>query len=240
MREIIVTCRELVSNNSFADDVDLQRYDYLHEDVKEVVKQWIQLAWEQRNCKPEKSFEPFIYAWFAFNVWAACVTGKDKDFEWKQALSINPTLCSYFSDKVNDPNSSVSELAREFYELWPVFRADEIRKKGVRLPGQRNLSGQPTLSRQETVKHYFKLGIEKYAPQCWKEHEYASEKVPLDWPHTLAVLYRVRCNLFHGEKGIKSEMDQKIVSKAFRLLVHFFYRRLILIPPSTEMRLTSA
>ncbi len=228
-----MTCQKLVNNKRFADDVDLRRYHDLHEDVKELVEQWIKLAWKKRECKPEKSFEPFIYAWFSFNVWAACVTGKDADWQWRDALSINRTLCSDFSDKVNDPDSPISKLAREFYELWPVFRADEIRKKNVRIPGQRNLFGQPSISRKETVKHYFESGIKIYAPWCWKDHEKASEKIPLDWPHTLAVLYRVRCNLFHGEKGINSEMDQLIVSKAFRLLVHFL-SRLIPVPSSKE------
>ena len=134
-----MTCQELVKNKRFADDVDLARYSDLHSDVKEVILQWFKRAWEQRDCEPERSFEPFIYAWFALNVWAACVTGKDNDFEWKQALSITPTHCSDFSDKVNNPNSPISELAREFYALWPVFRADEIRRKGVQLPGQLSL-----------------------------------------------------------------------------------------------------
>ena len=46
--------------------------------------------------------------------------------------------------------------------------------------------------------------------------------MPLDWPHTLAALYRVRCNLFHGEKGRHSEMDQRIVASGFRTLIQFF------------------
>jgi hypothetical protein len=48
----------------------------------------------------------------------------------------------------------------------------------------------------------------------------ADEK-PLDWPHTLAALYRIRCNLFHGEKAVNSEMDNLIVSIDFRVLLHF-------------------
>ena len=222
-----MTCQELVKNRRFADNVDLQRYDNLHRDVKEVVNQWFKRAWKQRDCKPENSFEPFIYAWFALNVWAACVTGHENDWKWRAALSINHTLCSDFSEKVNDSKSPISELAGEFYTFWPVFKAAEIRQKEVQPPGQLSLSGQPSISRQETVKHYFESGIETYAPQCWELHKRKSEKIPLDWSHTLSVLYRVRCNLFHGEKGINSEMDQLIVCKAFRLLVHFFYPRLL-------------
>jgi len=37
--------------------------------------------------------------------------------------------------------------------------------------------------------------------------------VPIDWPHTLSAIYQVRCNLFHGYKGVYSENDISIVSK---------------------------
>ena len=214
MRGIVVTRQELVGSDNIADDVDLARYSRLHRDGKGLIRQWFERAWTRRDCRPEESFEPFIYAWFALNGWAACVTGYDADYKWRQALSITPTLCSDFSDLVNDSNSPISELAQESYECWPVFKAQEIRRK------QAQLWGQPP--RQDAVRHYFEAGIGSYAPPCWQRHRDAGEKVPLDWPHTLSVLYRVRCNLFHGEKAIHSEMDYGIVYSAFRLLVHFF------------------
>jgi hypothetical protein len=71
------------------------------------------------------------------------------------------------------------------------------------------------------VKRYLDAGVTAYAPQCWKRHHDAKVPVPLDWPHTLAALYRVRCNLFHGEKAAHSEMDQRIVADALRTLVSF-------------------
>ena len=51
-------------------------------------------------------------------------------------------------------------------------------------------------------------------------HRERSEEVSLNWAHSLKAIYRVRCNLFHGEKAAHSEMDQKIVSSAFRILLY--------------------
>jgi hypothetical protein len=57
----------------------------------------------------------------------------------------------------------------------------------------------------------------KYEPQCYFEHD----EVPLDWGHTLAALYRVRCNLFHGEKAWSSENDRLVVARAHETLLAF-------------------
>jgi hypothetical protein len=47
------------------------------------------------------------------------------------------------------------------------------------------------------------------------------EQCPIDWPHTITGIYKVRCNLFHGQKAAHSEMDRHIVAAAFRTLVFF-------------------
>jgi hypothetical protein len=45
--------------------------------------------------------------------------------------------------------------------------------------------------------------------------------VPLDWAHTVKAIYRVRCNLFHGEKARTSEDDERIVLAARDVLAVF-------------------
>ncbi|MCP3682369.1 MAG: hypothetical protein GY861_06725 [bacterium] len=206
-------CRELISNENIGNEVDLQRYPYLHRDGRRLVSNWFRRAWKERDCEPAHSFEPFIFTWIAFNGWAACVTGFDTDRKWREALSAKPEVCSDFDRLINDISSPVSEPAHAFYEYWPVFKAQEIRRKNAQL-------WHPT-NRQDTIAHYIRAGIEEYEPRCWIKHRENQEPVPLDWPHTLSALYRVRCNLFHGEKGIDSEMDQRIVHSAFQVLVHF-------------------
>ena len=76
-------------------------------------------------------------------------------------------------------------------------------------------------SRCDVRNHYFSSGATKFEPQCWQTHNASGEEAPLDWAHTLAALYRVRCNLFHGEKSAHSEMDQRVVHAALKVLVDF-------------------
>lgn len=79
----------------------------------------------------------------------------------------------------------------------------------------------PAASRAETVDYYLRNGVNKYEPRCFVRHREAGERIPLDWPHSLAALYRVRSNLFHGEKAVHSEEDRDIVGAAFDLLSTF-------------------
>jgi hypothetical protein len=209
------TCKELVKkeNENLAKDVKLQRYWDLLPNGRELIKQWFDRGWERRDCPPKQSFEPFIYTWFAFNGWASCVTELDHDRVWKDALSLTPKPCDAFSNFVNDPNSCGLTLAQEFLQCWPIFDARDIKLNEAHLYDE--------VSREKAISHYFAKGVNKYEPACWKRHKDANKEVPLNWPHTLSALYQLRCNLFHGEKGTDSEMDQKLVHKGFRLLVHF-------------------
>jgi hypothetical protein len=172
-------------------------------------------AWERRNCEAYDSFEPFIFTWIAFNGWAACVSGLDRDREWLDALMEDQTISSDFERLVSSHESSISTHAHAFYGMWPIFKAQDLRRRGV----FRHHSGE----RQHIIDYYRAAGVEHYEPQCWFRHQQEGMPMPLDWPHTLAALYRVRCNLFHGEKAAHSEMDAAIVSSAFRTLVHFLH-----------------
>ncbi len=99
--------------------------------------------------------------------------------------------------------------------MWPIFKAQKLHRKGI--------FGWQRVDRAALVNAYLAADVDDYQPKCWERHIRESGEVPLDWPHTLEALYRVRCNLFHGEKFAHSEMDQMIVSAAFRVLVHFLY-----------------
>jgi hypothetical protein len=193
-------------------DVQIDRYRWLHDDGKRLIKSWFDRAWKSRDCEPNDSFEPFIFTWISFNGWAACVTEKDSDRDWLKSLMSSIQLCQDYENIIKQ-DSYLSQCAHEFYDLWPIFKAQEIRRRGV----QRCYEG----NRNDVTNHYIKSNIRNYEPQCWKRHNDERSKVPLDWPHTLSAIYRVRCNLFHGEKFAHSEMDVSIVSSAFRVLVNF-------------------
>ena len=87
---------------------------------------------------------------------------------------------------------------------------------------QRNPPGRIRIpanySRSQRVQSYFDHNLTGFQPSCWRTHE---SRPPLDWAHTLETLYRVRCNLFHGEKALDSENDREIVRAAYNILALF-------------------
>jgi hypothetical protein len=100
---------------------------------------------------------------------------------------------------------------RRFSQLWPIFRVSNLREQGIDY-----WSGRYE-SRGEMIRAYLDAGAGAFAPAC----HFAHARPRLDWGHTLAALYRVRCNLFHGEKARSSENDQLVVSTAFETLRAF-------------------
>jgi hypothetical protein len=210
-----MTCSELLGNRRVAHRVEIDRYSYLHRDGKRLISGWFARALERRDCAAHDSFEPFIFTWIAFNGWAACITGLDKDREWMDALMEDQTISSDFERILSSHESPISAHAQTFYGMWPIFKAQDLRRRG--------LFRYHTGERQEIIDYYRDAGVQHFEPQCWLRHQQEETPVPLDWPHTLAVLYRVRCNLFHGEKAAHSEMDAAIVAGAFRTLVHFLH-----------------
>ncbi len=210
-------CTELVRDGSLRGKVNLSRYSALHEDGRRLIRGWFERALEQRNCEAKESFEPFVFAFIAFNGWASCVTRYDDDWKWRGALALDRRIGDDFSRLVAEPSSPVGGPAREFRRLWPVFQVQDLRRRGVG-----PVAGE---TRREIVDYYLGLpesGRLRFEPRCWRRHAEKGEEVPLDWPHTLAVLYRVRCNLFHGEKAHHSEVDRLIVHASLRVLVEFF------------------
>lgn len=119
-----------------------------------------------------------------------------------------------FSQLMANQSTRLSQSANEFAMLWPIFDVRDLRKRNIRRWQSDN--------RQELVTNYLSSGATKFEPQCWERHVNNNQTVPIDWPHTLATIYRVRCNLFHGEKSLYSQMDQMVVESAFRTLVDFF------------------
>jgi hypothetical protein len=197
----------------WAEETDLGLYCGLHPDGRRLMRGWFREAWNRRDCDAEDSFEPFIFVWIAFNGWAACVTGRDSDRQWRSALTLNRTVREDFARLAAEVESPVATHAAEFARFWPVFKVQDLRSRGIRT--------HDTGDRQQIVERYMREGAEQFQPGCWARHGDEAQEVPVDWPHTLAALYRVRCNLFHGEKARHSEMDRAIVSGAFRVLVHF-------------------
>lgn len=189
------------------------RLEHLDSQAKKLISSWFEKAWERRNAKGEDAFEPFIFAWFSINAWASCVTNTHRDAEYMGQLISNPELQVMFSDLCHN-DTDFAAMAHEFSECWPIFDVRSLRWSRV----DRRTVGD----RREIVQQYIDGGANRFEPRCWQRHTDSNEPVPCDWPHTMAAIYRVRCNLFHGEKSADAMIDQQIVRAAFRVLINFF------------------
>lgn len=199
-----MTCSDLVKHKpSFGDKVAPERFAQLT--ARELV-----VGWHLKALAAKDPFEGFIYLWIAFNGWSACVTGLENDRDIVDALSLNEGLCRRFT-ALAERESRTARESRTFATLWPIFRASELNRRHVVVTAAH---------RNEQVRQMLEAGVAP-APACWTRHADGREPVPLDWPHTLAAIYRVRNNLFHGNKASDSESDFEIVSAAYSSLVNF-------------------
>lgn len=186
--------------------VNFERYARLHPDGQKLIPDW------HKRATSADDFESFIYLWIAFNGWAACVTDKDVDSKWRQALTADPKLNDDFARLVTDPSTRTADAAQKFHQLWPIFSVAKLRQG--RIDHWRAIDRD----RGGTARAYIKAGARGYEPSCYGDH---NDEPPLDWGHTLAALYRVRCNLFHGEKARTSGNDRTVVTAARTTLLSF-------------------
>ncbi len=207
-----------------------ERFDWAHS---------LRIPWapgtQENNEHPERGevlyhtaenyFEAFSFLWYAFNAWAACVTDIDEDRAYLNALMQSDEVCEdflgqlaierdYLALHVVGDSNPLRFYARQFLGLWPIFEDKSLRRQGI--------PKKTTGSRRGIVEYYLNSGATKFEPQCWKRHS-DEGRIPLDWPHTLRALYKVRCNLFHGEKALTSVNDQRIVYAAFHTLLYFLH-----------------
>ena len=195
--------------------VDFNEYRLLHREGKFLIRSWFERAWQAR--KSENVFEPFIFAWFAFNGWGTCVTNTDTDADMIDSLIADRRMNDDFNDLVNTPESTVSTNAKILLSFLPIFDVKELKKLNL-------LYGNQGKSRREIIDNYLTGGAIKFEPRCRNNHLSIGENIPLDWAHILRAIYKVRCNLFHGQKSAHSEMDKQIVSAAFQTLTYFLER----------------
>lgn len=210
---LVYNCSELSRNGRNIKQTNFGNYTWLHPEGKNLIRGWFERARAVSN-RAER-FEPFIYAWFAFNSWASCVVNTDIDAEFIEALSADARMHRDFATLIDDPKSPLSIHARVFAEMLPIFDVKKMRQKGIQ-PRYDNRG-----SRADRIAYYLSRGAEAFEPKCWQRHVNSGEVLALDWAHILKAIYKVRCNLFHGQKSAHSEMDNQIVSAAFFTLVSF-------------------
>lgn len=191
--------------------LDRSLFHRLHPQGRELITGWADRgARVPHHADASAYFEGFIYLWFALNGWGACVTGTDVDRDWVDAVAADPEFARLFGDSLQADTGVLAPVQR-FAELWPIFRSSEIRRRGIWVPHD--------YTREQRVQTYLKNGI-SFEPSCWEDHP---GRAPTDSKHILKTLYRVRCNLFHGEKTLDSENDRQIVGAAHPVLAHILH-----------------
>jgi len=192
--------------------LQLDKHRSLHPDGYRLIATWFDRAWRMRG-DDSSAFESFVFAWIAVNAWAACVTGEDRDREYMNRLAHDPGLRTAF-ESLRASNSGFREESDAFFGFLPIFKAQQLRRSGIHL--------EEHVPRDERIRLYFEDGRTEFEPACAKHHMDRGEPIPRDWPHFIQAVYRVRCNLFHGEKSAHSEMDRCIVQTALLSLTSFF------------------
>jgi hypothetical protein len=168
-----------------------------------LVREWNERSKRNEpNESPFQTFTGFIEVWVGFNAWAACVTQEDSDAEMIKRLASNRILNDVFASLIrNNPEFLVA--VRNFSHFWPIFSFTSARK--LRLENVFR-----DFSRDEARQKLLEANV-KRGPEGSYNRELPS------WRDTIQAVYRVRCNLIHGNKG-SAPLDFQIVGSAYKVL----------------------
>ena len=108
------------------------RFHALHPDGQRLVCGWFEKA-HAAMTEDDECFEAFIFAWFAVNGWAACVTGEDRDADYIRGLQRSAEIAEKFQALLAD-DPQFQAAASDFQRFWPIFKAQDIRRAGHRSP----------------------------------------------------------------------------------------------------------
>jgi len=189
--------------------LDQSRFQYIRN--KEIVRHWHARGRSGAVNPAADCFEPFIFTWIALNAWGECVTDQEQDERWVQDLAQDPSLSQEFTIFLSGADSSRC-LAEEFRKFWPIPSVQSWRRAT-------DLS--PATPDARIRAQFFAAQRIRCSPECSFYHFEESGEIPLDWLHFLPAVYRVRCNLFHGEKSPLDRNDGAIVRAAFVPLSQF-------------------
>lgn len=190
--------------------LEMHRFRFLRNES--VIHHWFQRAWQGRQMSGHDCFEPFIFTWIALNAWGECVTNQERDEDWVWSLALDHKLNKDFAVHVSAADGQARRTADQFRAYWPIPRVQVWRRDPTRRPVSDTAYDRPRFFAERQIP---------CEPGCALKHFDAGEEVPLNWEHFLPAVYRVRCNLFHGEKSPYNPDDAIIVEASFRTLVGF-------------------
>jgi hypothetical protein len=205
------------------DDAAASRLDWARADDEgfwHFLQPWLDRAARYRLRLHGDPFPGLIYSWVAYNAWLG-QTVEDRDIVGRDRRLVE---VSAFDHKLSDAFQTLREedtqdgaQCREFYGLWPVFKARALLDHGIEpwaTHGDRDRFRESCFRRQ--------LARGDWSPRCFVMHQpsgaapqaYRPEHIPFDWLHAIQGIYQVRCNLFHGGKTFGSDADLMFVRLA--------------------------
>jgi len=196
-------------------ELEFDRPERLPANCRSIIEGWFRRAISKLHAPESECFEPFIFTWIAFNAWAEAVTGLERetgDKGWVETLSRDEFLFGKFANRIQNADDDVTRAAQQFRRYWPIPKMQDLRSK-------EGPSGWLEIDPHEERLRFFEKYSICYEPRCAPQH--VASSIPLDWEHFIRATYRVRCNLFHGDKSLYHPDDQIIVASAFRALAGF-------------------
>lgn len=208
-------CKQLISKAEGQGELNRIEQD---SELWEFLKSWIIRT---RNVDETNVVEKFIYHWISFNAWASqAVPNLARNHE-EMYLIHNVAAAPRFKEHFSTLLSTCDDFERkvnEFIALAPVFQVLWLRNNDIDSWDEaRELRANFIQRVREKREPYIKVknrNIPAFAPVCALDHLDKREPVPADWPHVLHMIYKVRCNLFHGGKAYDSSRDRKFIELA--------------------------
>ncbi len=189
---------------------------------------WLVRARKAGEDKKPQPFEGLIYLWVTFNAWLAQIaadrTKAEKDWYLVEAAARDVELQQKFNNLCRT-DAAFEKDTTEFACLWPVFKVRALQEAGIP-PWNKETKDRQSYCANSFDKLGNSMTHRDYAPSCYCDHQpsaadpwsYSSSNVPVDWPHTIDAIYKVRCNLFHGGKSFFYSSHELFVKLAFSLL----------------------
>lgn len=182
--------------------MNFDNFMLLDPSVREIVNDWFHHARQHPNV-----MQRFINLWMSFNGWATCVTEKDIDRAMVEMLIDDPRMRNAF-DTLYDRDGAFNGIVGRFVEWWPIYDARDFRRKA------RQSKVNDIYSREDVHRYAQQWGV-KREPRNWLPGSRVT------WGDVLWAIYKVRCNLFHGQKGMNNPSDVRLVEIAHEVLERF-------------------
>jgi hypothetical protein len=188
---------------------------------------WLKRAQNRIRSPGDDHFERLIFLWVVFNSWITqAVSNEDRSHEDRYLVGVlasDPLLNSEF-ERARRKDRRFRELTDSFASRWPIFKVRTLQKYVIEawhLGDDREEYVRRVLHRSDGRPTHADM-----APRCFEKHVRGElprsgtlwHGVPVTWSHTIAAIYMVRCNLFHGGKDYQSPAHREIARLAFLIL----------------------